>query len=165
MPSTKIKFSYVAVNFLIFILALLLQYNDSFTIKIATANPMLPLAALVCFSMFASETASALTGLVIGIFADSAAGTPVGFNTILFFVISLAATLIVRYLFNNNYRSAIALVLLSALFYFTARWLISFAFGGLETSLGYIMRFAIPSVIYTSLFAVPLYYLQKFLAK
>ena len=165
MVSSKPKISYIAVNFILFILALLLQYNDSFTIKITTANPMLPLAVLVCFSMFASETASALTGLVVGIFADSAAGTPVGFNTILFFVIALAVSLTVRYLFNNNYRSAIALNLLGTLLYFTARWLLSFAFAGVETSLGYIMRFAIPSVVYTLFFAVPLYYLQKFLAK
>ena len=164
MVNSKPKISYIAVNFLLFIFALLLQYNDSFTIKIATANPMLPLAVLVCFSMFASETVSALTGLVVGIFADSAAGTPVGFNTILFFVIALAVSLTVRYLFNNNYRSAIALNF-STLLYFTARWLLSFTFGGLQTSLGYIMRFAIPSIVYTLFFAVPLYYLQKFLAK
>ncbi len=165
MVNRNIKISYIAVNFTLFALALLLQYNDSFTIKIATANPMLPLAVLISFSMFAGEISSALVGLTVGIFTDSAAGTPVGFNTILFFVIALAVSLTVRYLFNNNYRTAIVLCLLGTLLYFTARWLFSFAFGGLETSLGYIMRFAIPSVVYTSFFAAPLYALQKFLLK
>ena len=165
MSTSKINFPYVAVNFLLFALALLIQYNDSFTIKIYSANPMLPLAVLISFSMFASEINSCFAGLIVGIFADSVSGMPVGFNTILFFIVGLAVSLMVRYLFNNNYRSAIMLCLICTGAYFIARWLIGFAFGGLETSLGYLMRFAVPSIVYTCVFAIPLYYLQKFLLK
>ena len=165
MSDRKIKLPYIAVNFLLFVLALLIQYNDSFTMKIHSANPMLPLVVLVSFSMFASEMSSCFTGLIVGIFADSVSGMPVGFNTILFFIIGLAVSLMVRYLFNNNYRSAVMLCLICAGVYFLARWLIGFAFGGLQTSLGYLMRFAVPSIVYTCVFAIPLYYLQKFLLK
>lgn len=165
MSDRKLKFSYIAINFLLFALSLLIQYNDSFTIKIYSANPMLPLALLVSFSMFASETASCLVGLVVGIFADSAAGTPVGFNTVLFFMVGLAVSLMVRYLFNNNYRSALVLCLICACVYFAARWLIGFAFSGFQTSIGYLMRFAAPSIAYTCVFSIPLYFLQKFLLK
>lgn len=165
MSTSKINFPYVAVNFLLFALALLIQYNDSFTVKIYSANPMLPLAVLISFSMFASEINSCFAGLIVGIFADSVSGMPVGFNTILFFIVGLAVSLMVRYLFNNNYRSAIMLCLICTGAYFIARWLIGFAFGSLETSLGYLMRFAVPSIVYTCVFAIPLYYLQKFLLK
>lgn len=165
MSTSKINFPYVAVNFLLLALALLIQYNDSFTVKIYSANPMLPLAVLISFSMFASEINSCFAGLIVGIFADSVSGMPVGFNTILFFIVGLAVSLMVRYLFNNNYRSAIMLCLICTGAYFIARWLIGFAFGGLETSLGYLMRFAVPSIVYTCVFAIPLYYLQKFLLK
>ena len=165
MADRKLKVSYIAVNFLLFAISLLIQYNDSFSVKIYSANPMLPLAVLVSFSMFASEMSSCFIGLVIGIFADSVSGMPIGFNTVLFFVIGLAVSLMVKYLFNNNYRSALMLCLISAGAYFFARWLIGFAFGGLQTSLEYIMRFALPSIAYTCVFAIPLYFLQKFLLK
>lgn len=165
MSDRKLNFSFISVNFLLFATALLIQYNDSFSVKIYSANPMLPLAVLVSFSMFSSEMSASFAGLLLGIFADSVSGMPIGFNTVLFFLIGLAVSLMVRYLFNNNYRCALMLCLLCAVTYFIARWLIGFAFGGLQTSLGYLMRFAAPSIAYTCVFAIPLYYLQKFLLK
>ena len=65
MSTSKINFPYVAVNFLLLALALLIQYNDSFTVKIYSANPMLPLAVLISFSMVASEINSCFAGLIV----------------------------------------------------------------------------------------------------
>ena len=140
------------------------QYNGILSIKILTANPMLPLALLVSCCMFSSEITSALTGLIAGIFVDCVASTPTGFNAILFMLISLAVSLISKHLFNNNVFAAFALSLMCSICYFLIRWIFCLAFSLQFTeNLTYLMHYALPSCVYTAALTVPLYFLEKYL--
>lgn len=162
MTNRKSLFLLRLINAFIFIVLFYVQYNGVFTIKIAQANPMLPLALLIMICMFCSETAAAISGLLIGIFVDTVASTPQGFNALTFMVLGLASSLIVRHLFNNNVFSAIALCALCVAIYYLLRWAISIAFGASFTeNLTYLMQIAFPSVLYTCVFAIPFYYLEK----
>ena len=160
----KNSFLLPLINAVLFVALVLIHYNGAFTIKIWQATPMLPLALLVAISMFSTEFTAALSGLAVGIFMDSAASTPQGFNAIIFLCLGLAVSLIVKHLFNNNVFSSCALCLLAAAAYFILRWLFCFAFSlSFSESLSYLLQIAFPSVIYTAIFIIPFYYLERYL--
>lgn len=152
------------INTIFFILLISFQYNSIFNIKILTANPMLPLSLLVAITIFSSELTAAISGLIIGIFIDSVSSAPSGFHGIIFLLLGLAVALTVRHLFNNNILSAIALCFLCGTLYYLAHWALFLAHNlSFIENLTYLMRTAFPSIIYTTVFIVPFYFLQKFL--
>lgn len=162
MTNRKYVFVLRLINTLFFIALLFVQYNGIFTLRIARVNPMLPLALLVVICMFCSETTAAISGLLVGIFVDTVASTPQGFNAITFMVLGLAASLIVRHLFNNNIFSAAALCALCSTAYYLLRWAFGIAFGATFTeNLTYLMQIVLPSVLYTSVFAIPFYFIER----
>lgn len=155
-----------AINALLFAIIVFCQYNTAFSIKIIHANPMLPLALLVCCCMFSSEITATLTGLVVGIFIDGLAATPIGFNSILLFIMGLAVSLAAKHLFNNNLLSAITLCAICSTIYFLIRWIFCFAFNAsLTENLTYIMQSVFSSVLYTAVISIPFYLLEKLLNK
>lgn len=162
MKSRKNIFKLRLINGLLFAVLIFIQYNSSFSFKISQANPLLPLALLVTVSMFCSELTAAISGLIVGIFMDTAAATPQGFNAITLLALGLAAALVVRHLFNNNILSSVALCILCTVVYYLSRWIFCLAFSAsLTENLTYLMRTAFPSVLYTAIFAVPFYYLER----
>lgn len=141
---------------------LILFHYSGASVSVFSANPMAALALLAAIIMYSSEIAGVLTGMLIGIVLDSVTSTPVGFNTVTLTVISFAAALVSHYLFNRNLKSALTLCLLFALAYFLARWLVGFAFAGdTKDSFDYLIRYAVPSAVYTTLFIIPFFYLEK----
>lgn len=162
MTSRKNIFKLCLINALLFAVLIYIQYNGVFTLKIAQANPILPLALLVTICMFCSELTAAISGLIVGIFMDSVAATPQGFNAITLMILGLVAALIIRHLFNNNIFAAIALCALCATVYFLLRFIFCIAFSAnLSENLTYLMQTVFPSVLYTAVFAVPFYYLER----
>ena len=93
------------INIILLAVTIIFQYNCNFSLKISSANPMLPICLLVAICMFCSELTAALSGLVVGVFIDSTAATIQGFNAIMFLIIGLATSLIVKHLFNNIKRT------------------------------------------------------------
>lgn len=149
------------INTVLFAFLILFHYSGA-DIKIFDANPMGALALLVAFVMFSSESAGVITGMIIGVIIDSVSSTPIGFNTITLTLISFGATFISHYLFNRNLKSALVLCLLCSAAYFTARWLICFAFAGdVVGSFTYLLRYGAGSAIYTTVFVIPFFYLEK----
>lgn len=162
MKSQRKIFALRLINAILFAVLIYVQYNSVFTLKIASANPLLPMALLIPICMFSSEITAALSGLAVGIFMDAVAATPQGFNAIVLMLLGLAVPLIVKHLFNNNILSSIVLCALCTAAYFVLRWIFCFAFFvTLTENLTYLMQTAFPSVLYTCVFAVPLYYLEK----
>ncbi len=163
---TKHHYLKALIQIVLFGLFFLLHYNGIFTIKLLKATPMLLIPMLITFCMFNEELTSVLVGLVTGIFIDSVSIGGSYLHTILFFLISLAASLSAHYLLNNNFRTALLMSILASLLYFTARWLFFYAIGeNIIDSANYLLQYALPSVIYTNIFTVPLYFLQRYLNK
>lgn len=162
MISKKKVFWLRFINAIFFIALIYIQYNSVFSLKIAQANPMLPIALLVAVCMFCSEITAAISGVIVGIFIDTTAATPQGFNAIMFLFLGLAVSLIVRHLFNNNIMSAVALCALCCLFYLLVRWIIGFVFDAtFSENLTYLLQSILPSVLYTTVFSIPFYFLEK----
>lgn len=165
MLTKKKRAALILINTAMIILACTIQYNGFFTLKIGNANPMLPLCVLISLSMFNSELESVIAGLFTGMITDSAAATPIGFNTILMMTIALSVSLTVHYFFNNNVRAAAALAVMASLVYFTLRWLLVIFKINIVQNLEYLLRFALPSVVYTTVIVIPLYYFQRCIHK
>lgn len=165
MPDKKKKSVLILINALLLIAACTIQYNGIFTVKIGNANPMLPLCVLISLSMFSSELGAVIAAMFTGMIADSAAATPIGFNTVIMMVTALSVSITVHYFFNNNIRSAAALAAMASLFYFTLRWLFAIFIGSIAEDLEYLLSFALPSAVYTTVIVIPLYYLQRYIHK
>lgn len=163
MLKNKNGIKIAAINVLLFIIFVVLSGTTGISLKIANASPIFAIALLVSLSMFLSETASAFSGFIFGAFMDATSALPFGFNSVYLLITALATALIIRHLFNNNLRSAIALCLIISLLYFFLRWLIGYSGADLESSLGYLIRFGVPSALYTTVFIIPFYYLEKFI--
>lgn len=152
------------VNALLFFALIIVQYSNIINLKIRNANPMLPLALLVAVAIFSSELTAAISGLIVGIFIDAVASTPPAFNAVLFLVLGLSVSLIIRHLFNNNIFSAVTLCLICGFVYYLLRWLVCMAFSlSFSDNLIYLIQFAFTSTLYTTLFIIPFYYFEKFL--
>lgn len=162
MTNRKNIFKFQLINTLLFIVLFYVQYNGVFTISISSANPMLVLALFVTVCMFSSELTSAILGLVLGVFVDSVAATPSGFNALVFIFLGVASSLIIKHLFNNNLWAGAALCAICTTFYYLFRWVFCIAFhSNLTDNLSYIMEIVFPSVLYTTVLAVPFYFIEK----
>lgn len=154
----------VLINTGVFILLFLFHYSVSGSIAIKNATPFLMLPMLTAFSMFYSTSAAFWTGLACGIAADGIVNGTNIFSTIVLTVTAVMTSLIAQYLFNRNIRAAAVLSLLGNLFYFLMRWLVFYAFGnGITNSALYLMDYALPSALYSTVFIIPFYFLEKYI--
>ncbi len=162
MKSSRKNVFFVLFHIFAFAALFWVHYNGLFKLSSLHANPMIILAFLVAFSMFATELQAALVGLGVGIFADAFSSSGSVFHTLLFFILATVISVLVHYVLNNNFRCALMLIILSSACYYLFRWLFCYAFTeSVNDSAGYIMLYALPSVIYTSLFIIPFYFLEK----
>lgn len=165
MPKKK-QFLLILYNFLLFALVLLIHYSAGIDLSIKNAVPFAVLPLLTAFAVFSSPTVSAVTGLVVGIFMDSAANESLCFNAIFLMLAAVFVTVVSNNLFNKNIRSALLLSVIVSLVFYLLRWGIFYAFGmGVKDNLDYLLKFVFPSVIYTNIFIFPFFYIQKFLGK
>lgn len=161
MVKSKRNYPALILNTVMLVSLLLFHYSGA-SIAISTANPMAVLALLVAIIMYSSEVTGILTGVLLGVVLDSVTSTPIGFNTVTLTVISFAASLVSHYLFNRNLKSALTLCFLYAFAYFFARWIVGFACSGdIKDSFIYLIRYAVPSAVYTTVFAAPFFYIEK----
>ena len=161
MKSLKKPFIIGLINAILFFILVIFHYSGA-SLKIGSANPFSALALLVAVIMFSGELTGVVSGTLLGIVLDGVSSTPIGFNTITLSLISFLAVLISHYLFNRNLKSALALCLICAALYFAARWLVLFTFAGdIKGSFTYLLSFAATSAIYTTLFIIPFFYLEK----
>ena len=154
------------INLAIFILLLLLHFSGITNIKISGASLMLVLPMLTAFSMFFDELYAAFTGLAVGICMDAFTSGTYCFNALSLMLLGLAVSFTAHYLFNRNIRSALVLSFFYCAVYYFFRWLCFYAFdSGVEDSFIYLFRYGFPSAVYSALFVVPFYFLERFFYK
>lgn len=162
MTSQKLSSFAAVFNFLIAAFLIITEFTGKPLLSVLGADPLLILSFCIAMSMFCSELTSAISGLIIGIFVDSASSGPAFFNTFFFMLICLAVSLTVHYYFNNNIRAAMALILICSILYFGIKWVFGHAFNGvINDSLQILLKNALPSALFTSVFIIPFYYLER----
>lgn len=149
------------LNILLFFFAIIF-YGGGIDISIGHAYPFIILALLVAFSVFAKVSHAAVAGLISGAFIDSVSTGSYCFNSIALLLLAVGACLLSANVFNKNLKAVFALCFLSAVVYYLFYWLVFIAFSvkGNE-NIEYLLRYALPSALYTSFFAIPFYLIYK----
>lgn len=152
----------IFLNVLIFSLCILLFGNADISLKLNHATPFILLSLLVAFSVFSKTSYSAVAGFISGAFVDSIANSSYCFNTLALMLLAVGASLLSDRVFNKNLKAVVALCFLTTAVYYIFYWLI-FINPSVSTtdSIAYLLQFALPSSLYTTLFIFPFYFLYK----
>ena len=153
------------VNILIICLLSALRYSGVATFKIGSAVPIILLPLIIAVAMFFSDNASLLAALLAGTLMDSMSAESSWFNTLFFVVAAIISNLLGNRFFNRNLKAALYLSSLVSLIYFFFKYLIFFVFRAVEVNYDYFVLYLIPSVVYTAVFIIPFYLLEKKLAQ
>lgn len=163
MLTKRKKRSITALNILLFAACILLFGNAGINLSIKHAYPFILLALLVAFSVFSKISHAAVAGFISGAFIDSVASGSYCFNTVILMLLAVAAVLLSNNVFNKNLKAVITLCFLTTVVYYLFYWLI-FINPPLKAgdSIAYILQYALPSCIYTTVFVLPFYFLYKY---
>lgn len=149
-------------NVLIFSFTILFDTSDFIDISIKTATPMLVIPLVCAYAFFANLQHCIIVGAVTGAFIDSVSYGAYSFNTVAFMLLAVAVTLASNNLFNKNIRAAVVLTLLTAAVYYIFLWLFFYIVPhDMKSSLGYLLKYALPSAVYSTAFIFPFYYIYK----
>ena len=152
------------VNTAVFFVVIMLHTSEIADLSIKTATPFLLLPLITAFSMFAPMRHSVIAGIISGALIDSVSSRSYCFNTIIFLVIAVFVCVAANNLFNKNIQSAAVLSLITAAIYYILLWICFYSIPGtLEDSLGFLLRYALPSAVYSAVFIFLFYYLYRFL--
>ena len=147
-----------------FFVAIFFHTSEIVDISIKTATPFILLPLITAYAIFAPFGLCMAAGLISGALIDSVSTKAYCFNTIALMLIAVLVCIASAYLFNKNLKSAIVLALLTAAFYYIFLWLFFYnGTGSMQDSIGYLLKYALPSAVYSSAFIFPFYYLFKFL--
>ena len=149
-------------NSLLFAFAILFDTTSLFDISIKSAVCLLVIPLLCAYSFFSSTWRCIAAGLICGIFIDSVSHNANCFNAVALMLLTVAVGFCSNNLFNKNIFSAAVLTLLASAVYFTLLWIFFYIVPtDMKSSLGYLLKYAFPSAVYTTVFSFPFYYIQK----
>lgn len=139
-----------------------IHYSTLFSIKIGTASPLIIIPFLIIVSYYSGMWRGVIFAFAYGIYMDSVAADTLCFNTLALGLIFCVCGVLITYFFNRNISAALLLSLGAALAYFVLKWLFFFVFTATEGHHIYLFRYAVPSAIYSAVFALPFYHIAKF---
>lgn len=154
-------YSLVLLCFGIFIM----QRIDLLTLKIGTACPVLLIPAVMVIACFLREWSGFISGLICGIALDTVTNGTQFFNTFALMLLGTSVGLIFRFLLNRNINAMIIVSIFGSVIFFLLKWLFLDLFVGDTSAIPLLLRYHLPSAIYTSLFAIPFFYFVKWLCK
>jgi len=153
----------VLSNIALFFVCILLYGSTEIDLSIMNAYPFVLLALLAAYSVFAEISFAAAAGFISGAFIDSVSGGGHCFNTIVFMFLAVSVCLLANNVFNKNLKAVITLCFLSAVAYFFLYWIAFIAFSlNTDENTNFLLRYAIPSAVYTTFFVISFSFLYKF---
>lgn len=161
MDIKRKRFVSVFVNVFLICLITALRYSGVATFKIGNAVPVILLPLIVSVAMFFSDNVAILSGILSGVLMDSFSSDSSCFNTLCFVVAAAICNLLSNRFLNRNLKAAVYLSALVSTIYFFIKYLVFFVFNGISVNYDYFMLHLIPSVVYTAIFIIPFYFLEK----
>jgi rod shape-determining protein MreD len=138
------------------IITAIIQNTGSRVNAVFDAHAFLLIPLLISISMFEREIVSALLGALAGLLWDLSAGVD-GYNVLVFMLLCAVCSILINRLMQNNIITAVVLGLSSIAVYIALYIMIYIVLDGGGYPLSQILRFYLPSFIFTSLF-IPVYY-------
>ena len=161
MDIKRKKFISIFVNIFLICLITALRYSGVATFKIGNAIPVILVPLVVAIAMFFGDNASILAGILSGVLMDSFSSDSSCFNTLFFVIMAAICNLLSNLFLNRNLKAAVYLSALVSTIYFFIKYLVFFVFSGISVNYDYFMLHLIPSVVYTAIFIIPFYFLEK----
>jgi rod shape-determining protein MreD len=143
----------------------LFHYTGLIDITIKGASPIILLPITVAVAMFYGELTGLLFGLCCGFAMDAVAASTSVFNTLAFMFIGFIAGLLAKRIFNRNLPAAITRTLIIEIGYFGTKWLMNAIIPDVQGKVHYLLWNLTPCAVYTLIFIIPLYCLEKRLHK
>ena len=150
---------YFGIAFFYFILFLITRI-PGLSLKINNSTPFLLLPALIAGTIFFKEWFGFIGGIFLGLLQDSVQITGC-FNLIALMLLGAIAGIAAAHFLNQNIRATVALTFVISLIYFLLKWFIFIFLKSKEDAFIYLIEISLPSVLYTTVFAVPFYFLFK----
>lgn len=161
MKKNRGRYLAFLVNFILIIFLFVIRYSGLITLAIGHAVPITLIPLVVAVSLFFGEWYGAAAGLFAGALMDSSMSGSSCFNTLTVMLLGLLCGVLSSYYMNKNIRSAACLSLGSAFLYLFARQTFFYSFKGITVGAEYYSTYFIPTVIYTAVFIIPFYFLEK----
>lgn len=147
-----------------FLLLYLLQQVPGLFPEISHSLPVLLIPAVVTAAFFEEEVPSMVCGLFCGLLMDFGSGSFLGAKALEFAVGGYCVSFLASQFLKTNLLSAVVSTLALGGILALLQWIFTSLFPGNSES-GYLLFYhLLPRVLYTAIFAAPLYYLNRFLA-
>lgn len=161
MEIKRRRFVAAFINAVIILAVFLLRFSGVATLQIGEAVPILLIPIVISISIFFGENAALLSALFTGLLMDSSSADSSCFNTVFFVLGATACGVMANRFLNRNLKAAICLSLGLSFSYFILKYLIFFVLRGIAVNYDYFVLNLIPSAVYTALWIIPFYFLQK----
>lgn len=155
---------YYAIGLICFGL-FILQRIPMLSLKIGNACPLLLLPVVMVTACILREWTGFWTGLTCGIALDTVQNGSFCFNTIVLLLFGVSFGLLFRFLLNRNIKSIILMGFIGSFVFFMVRWFFLDFIAGDASALDILIKYEIPSAIYTALFVIPFFFIFKKLCK
>lgn len=162
---SKINIARWFVFLLLLLLIDMLQNTSGLFPQVFGARALLLVPAVACLGMFEKETAGALFGLFAGLLWDTVSVQHSGFNSVFLMIFGCFCGLMVSHLMQNTLLSALILGAGGSVLYVLLYWLFFLALPRDADMWQVLVRFYLPSALYTILTAPFLYLILRFIRK
>lgn len=136
---------------LILLLLSVLQNTNGFFPQIFGVRALLLIPAVVCISMFERDIYGMLLGLFAGALWDVFA-SGASFNALFLLTVGFACGTLINTIMRNNVVTAAILSVAAILFYVVVYWLFNCVLTGFDSAAYMLLRYYLPSVLYTAVF-------------
>ncbi len=139
---------------LILLLLSVLQNTDGFFPQIFGVRALILIPAVVCMAMYERDIHGMLLGLFAGALWDITA-SGASFNALYLLTVGFLCGTLINTIMRNNVVTAMILSTLATLIYNIGYWAVNFIGGGMDNAGFILIRYYLPSILYTMLF-IPL---------
>ncbi len=147
-----------------FLLLYLLQQVPGLFPEISHSLPVLLIPAVVTVAFFEKEVPAMVCGLFCGLLMDFGSGSFLGVKALEIAIGGYCVSFLASEFLKTNLLSAVVSTLALGGILSFLQWIFTAFFPGSSES-GYLLLYhLLPRTLYTAVFAVPLYYLNRFLA-
>ncbi len=136
---------------LILLLISVIQNTDGFFPQFFGVRALLLIPAVVCIGMFERDFHGMLLGLFAGALWDITA-SGASFNALFLMTVGFLCGTLINTIMRNNVVTAAILTAASSIIYNVGYWMVHYLFSGLDSSVYMLIRYYLPSVIYTVCF-------------
>lgn len=160
----KSRYVFLLLAVITFILYILQSTRGVFPV-IYNGRCVVLLPVVIFSGMLFKRYIGPFLGLFAGVLMDINTNGFICFNAITLMLIGCAAWLIVNCYFNKNFATSLIISIIFTTIYFLIKWLFKLVFNYNDIIMDQFLSYYLPSIIYTVIVGIPVYFLLKYILK